>query len=89
MRWEPPKRFRYVTALEDAVPPDRLGELVDRLLAAYVAPGGRLILSAYADGARPPRPLFVDLAAAGHPADGPIHIDRPGRSPLLSAWIDA
>lgn len=83
MTWEPPTRFRYVTVLDDAVPPDRLGDLLERLLDRYVAPGGRLIISSYAD-----RALFDDLAAAGYPPDGTIHIDRPGRTPLRTAWID-
>ncbi len=89
MSWSPPMRFRYVTALDDAVPPARLGDLVDRLLANVVDPGGRVIVSSYTDANRTPRPLFDDLARAGHPPDGVIHIDRPGRFPLLTAWLDA
>ena len=46
MKWSPPRQFSYVTALEDQVPPSRLGDLVDRLLGAFVEPGGRLIISA-------------------------------------------
>jgi hypothetical protein len=87
--WAPPSRFRYVTALDDAVPPSRLGDLVQRLLDVAVAPGGRLIVSAYATSDGSPRPLFEDLAAVGFPPDGVIHIDRPGRGPLRTAWIDA
>jgi hypothetical protein len=88
MSWTPSARFRYVTATEDAVPPDRLGELVDRLLS-FLSPGGRLIISSYTNAERVPRPLFDDLAAVGHAPDGIIHIDRPHRHPLLTAWIDA
>jgi hypothetical protein len=33
--------------------------------------------------------LFNDLRSAGHPPDGVIRIDRPGKAPLLSAWLDA
>lgn len=89
MSWTPHMRFRYVTVLDDVVPPDRLGDLVARLLNDFVAHGGRLIVSAY--GAPPEgnsRDLFQDLTAAGHPPDGTIHIDRPGRNPLRTAWLN-
>jgi SAM-dependent methyltransferase len=88
MAWAPPRRFRYVTATDDVVPPDRLGDLVERLLGRFVSPGGRLILSSYTSPGRPPRPLFDDLVKVGHPPDGVIRIDRPRRSPLLTAWIE-
>jgi hypothetical protein len=88
MTWTPPMRFRYVTAVDDAVPHDRLGALVDRLLDDFVAPGGRLVLSSYTNADRSPRPLFHDLAAAGHPPDGVIRIERPHRHPLMTAWLD-
>lgn len=88
MTWVPPKKFRYVTALDDAVPSGQLGELVARLLAEFVEPGGRLIMSSYTNAGRDPRRLFDDLRACGFAPSGTIHIDRPGRAPLLSAWID-
>jgi hypothetical protein len=47
------------------------------------------IISSYTDAGQLPRRLFDDLTAAGHPPDGIIHIDRPGRSPLITAWLDA
>jgi hypothetical protein len=47
MTWTPSRRFTYVTALDDQVPPGRLGDLVARLLAEFVEPGGRLIVSSY------------------------------------------
>lgn len=77
MSWTPPTRFRYVTVPEDVVPPDRLGGLIDRLLAEFVAPGGRLIVSSYTDKGQVPRPLFDDLTACGHPPDGIIHSTAP------------
>jgi hypothetical protein len=89
MSWTPPRRFRYVTTLNDAVPPDRLDALVTRLLSDLVAPGGRLIISSYTNAGHPPRPLFEELRATGHPPNGIIHIDRPSRGPLLTAWLDA
>jgi hypothetical protein len=88
MTWKPPRRFTYVTALDDQVPPGRLADLVARLLAEFVEAGGRLIVSSYSDSDGVPRPLFDDLSDAGYPPDGQIRIDRPRRHPLLSAWID-
>jgi hypothetical protein len=79
----------YVTVLDDAVPHDRLDVLVARLLRDVVDPGGRVIVSSYTDAGQPPRQLFDDLRAAGHPPAGIVHIDRPGRCPLLTAWLDA
>ena len=87
MDWRPPHRFTYVTVLEDAVPPQRLADLVGHV-SAFVEPGGRLIISSYANNGVPPRALFEDLDEIGHPPDGRIHIDRPGRSPLVTAWFD-
>lgn len=87
MSWEPAEPFRYVTALTEFAPPDRLGLLVDRLLR-FVEPGGRLILSSYTDRDATPRPLVDDLDAAGHRPDGIIHLDRPGRHPLQTVWFD-
>ncbi len=89
MTWRPPHRFRYVTALDDAVPIDRLGALVARLLADVVDAGGRLILSSYTDRGARPRRLVDDLARSGRRPDGIIHIDRPGRPPLQTVWFDA
>jgi hypothetical protein len=88
MSWAPPTRFRYVTAPDDVVPPDRLGDLFARLRTDFVASGGRAIISSYTDTGQRPRPLFDDLTRAGHPPHGVIHIDRPGRSPLMTGWFD-
>jgi hypothetical protein len=89
MRWSPPRRFTYVTALEDQVPPRRLGDLVKRLLGQFIEPHGRLIISAYTDPHTVPRDLFGDLTACGHQPDGRILIERPGRNPLTTAWLNA
>lgn len=88
MAWEPPMRFRYVTALDDLVPPDRLADMVERLSERFVEPGGRLIISSYTNPNEDPRPLFEHLAAIGRAPNGVIHIDRPGRHPLRTAWIN-
>ncbi|HKA82638.1 MAG TPA: methyltransferase domain-containing protein [Acidimicrobiales bacterium] len=89
MSWKPARRFRYVTTLDDLVPPGRLADLVARLLREFVEPGGRLIVSSYTGSDSVPRPLFDNLGDAGYPPDGLIRIDRPRRHPLLTAWIDA
>ena len=89
MQWNPIRRFTYATVLEDQVPPSRLGDLVARLLAVFVEPGGRLIISAYANNDDPPRRLFDDLVACGYEPGGRIYIERPGRGPLITAWLDA
>ena len=89
MTRDPPMRFHYVTALDDLVPPDRLSELVERLMTKFVDEGGRLILSSYADRERPARDLFSELAELGHRRDGVIHVDRPGRATLRTAWVNA
>jgi hypothetical protein len=87
MSWTPPRCFRYVTALDDSVPPGCLGQLVARLLELFVEDGGRLIISSYAN--RSADTLFADLENAGFAPSGRIRIDRPGRGTLVTAWIDA
>ena len=88
MHWSPPRRFTYVTALEDQVPPDRLSDLVDRLLDEFLELDGRLIVSAYTNRDESPRDLFGDLMACGHEPAGRISIERPGRGPLITAWLN-
>lgn len=88
LTWDPPRRFRYVTALTETVPDDLVGLLAERLLDRLVEDGGRLILSSYTDGDARPRPLVDDLAAAGWIPDGVIRIERPGRHPLQTVWFD-
>ncbi len=56
MTWNPPRRYGYLTVLDDAVPPDRLGTLVERCRTALVEPGGRLIVSSYTDRGVAPAP---------------------------------
>ncbi len=51
MKFEPPIRFDYVTALADVVPIQSRGALLMRLANLYLKPGGRLILSCYRPGA--------------------------------------
>jgi hypothetical protein len=88
MSWSPPRQFTYVTALEDQVPPNRLGDLVKRLLDVFVEPAGRLIISAYANEDGVPRDLLGDLVACGREPSGRIFIERPDGRPLITAWLD-
>ena len=45
--WTPPQRFDFVRTGLDYVPPRRRRDLVQRLLADVVAPGGRLIIGTH------------------------------------------
>jgi len=88
MTWQPPHQFRYVTALNDAVPAPLLGDYLHRLLTQYVRPGGRLILSSYTDRGDTPRHLHHEVVAFGYEPSGTITIDRPSQNPLQTIWID-
>jgi hypothetical protein len=52
-------------------------------------PAGGLIVSVYTNADDVPRDLFGDLAACDYEPDGTIFIERPGRRPLITAWLDA
>jgi SAM-dependent methyltransferase len=45
--WNPPRRFDYVRTEMVYVPPTRRREYIERLLATFVAPRGRLIICSY------------------------------------------
>ena len=47
--WTPPRRFDYVRAGLEYVPPRRQRDLIVRLLAEVVAPGGRLIIGTFSE----------------------------------------
>jgi len=47
LEWEPPRRFDFVRTELVYAPKERRRELVERLLARVVAPGGRLIVCGY------------------------------------------
>ncbi|MGD7706827.1 class I SAM-dependent methyltransferase [Microlunatus sp. Y2014] len=81
-------RFDLVHMLLDVVPMDRWAQLVDHLLAAVVAPGGRLLLSQYG----PVRPAMAPDAVVtrlGRQVAGrcrpPQRKDRPAEAP--SVWL--
>jgi SAM-dependent methyltransferase len=70
--WKPTMRFDFVRTELVYVPPSRRREYADRLLARFVAPGGRLIICSYGssrpEGARA-EPLVDELRAWGLPLD--------------------
>jgi SAM-dependent methyltransferase len=70
--WRPPRKFRYVYTLHDCVPEELFGNYVDRLLARYVEPGGRLVVGAYGSYSQnlPARDLARELADAGYGVAG-------------------
>lgn len=86
--WQPPRRFRWVYALHDCVPPDYLAEYVRRLLARAVAPDGRLIVGAYGSRSRQLAP--PDVAALLRSAGFTVSGSSEGGSPTIArfAWID-
>lgn len=87
--WQPPRRFDFVYALIDCVPPDFEAELAAQLLDRALFPGGRLIVGDYGSRSqnRPPRPLAELFAGYGFEIAG----SAPGGDPPITAfaWIDA
>jgi SAM-dependent methyltransferase len=66
LTWEPPRRFEFVRTELVYVPDALHGRLLDRLLGAAVAPGGRLIVCGYGSprsnvAAHPVRRVVHDL----------------------------
>jgi SAM-dependent methyltransferase len=70
--WEPPARFDFVRTELVYVPCSRRREYAQRLLARFVAPGGRLILCSYGSS-RPEgdraEPLVDEIGSWGLPID--------------------
>lgn len=86
--WDPPRGFQYVYTLYDCVPPEFLGEYVERALARMVSPGGRLIIGAYGSRSRgtPPFDIRGFLKSRGFSVTGSA---EGGNPPITSfAWID-
>jgi SAM-dependent methyltransferase len=87
--WRPPRRFTYVYAVCDCVPPQSLAAFVQHLLSCVTAPGGRLIVGAYGSRARGEPAARIDalLAAAGFSVAGGRSAGEPETARF--AWIDA
>jgi SAM-dependent methyltransferase len=85
--WKPPRRYRYVYTLTDIVPPDRFDRLVERLLAEFVEPGGRLVVGAYGSRSRKLEPRNVAAMLRSH---GVVSGEAAGGDPIVTrfAWID-
>jgi SAM-dependent methyltransferase len=97
MKFEPPIRFDYVTALADAVPIQSRGALVKRLARLYLKRGGRLILSCYRPGgfligkpALEAESAVEILRAEGFEPVGEAEVRDPltGAPKVRVAWID-
>ncbi len=90
LHWSPPRRFDFVCCAELAyVPRDRERELFERLLAEYVAPGGRLILGPYSEE-RDDRQMEGRVRAWGHEPTGyceKSHLTEP-RLCKRMLWFD-
>jgi hypothetical protein len=78
--WDPPQCFEYVRTEMVYVPPTRRREYVERLLATFVAPKGRLIVCSYGssrpEGVRA-ETLIDELHAWGLPVEGVHDVRSP------------
>jgi SAM-dependent methyltransferase len=65
--WKPARRFRYVYMLLDVVPADDAPQHLSRVVADFVAPGGRLIVGDYGSHSRriPARDVAAVLRTSG------------------------
>ena len=85
--WEPPRTFRYVYQLLDVIPDEYLAAHLPRLLARFVAPGGRLIVGDYGSHSRgiPARDVAAVLRGAGLTVAGTSVADSVQRTRF--AWV--
>ena len=89
--WEPPRRWTFVTALMDAVPPSGLADLVHRLLERFAEPGGRIIISSYGSSRlrEPAEAVAERLVADGFEVAGSARAIVSAIIVTQTAWIDA
>jgi SAM-dependent methyltransferase len=96
MSFEPPNRFDFVTALSDAVAPNRCAAMVERIARLYLKKSGRVILSCYGPGgfitatkasADDPRRFVVEagMRAAGYAENCD---EASGLLKTRTAWAD-
>lgn len=91
-RWEPLRRWTFVTALVDAVPPGGLSGLLRRLLDRFAERDGRVILSSYGSSRRraPAEAVADRVRAEGFDVTGSAEARSVGGVIVTStAWIDA
>jgi hypothetical protein len=87
--WAPPRRFDFVRTGLDYVPPPRRRELVEHLLLAVVAPGGRLIVGVFNEEKHERRTEEL-VSSWGFGIAG--RLDAPHRDPRVVYrvfWLDA
>lgn len=86
--WEPPRRFRYVYCLLDAVPGNDLADHLHRLLERIVSPGGRLLVGDYGSRSRgfPAHEVAAILRSAGLTVAGSA---TAGDGIARFAWVDS
>jgi hypothetical protein len=91
MDWEPPRRWTFVTALTDAVPPSGLVDVVHRLLEGFAERGGRVIISSYGSSRRrePAEAVPERLVADGFEVAGSAQAIVSAIIVTQTAWIDA
>jgi trans-aconitate methyltransferase len=88
LRWKPPRRFDFVRAGLEYVPPPCRPDLVRHLLEGACAPGGRLILGVRNE-LRAADPLEREVAEWGFEIAG--RAERPHSDPRVvrrAFWID-
>jgi SAM-dependent methyltransferase len=87
--WVPPRRFEYVRAGLDYVPPTRRRDLVEHLIADAVTPEGRLIVGVFNEE-KDERRTEEQVASWGFEIAG--RVDAEHRDPRVAYrvfWLDA
>jgi hypothetical protein len=90
--WEPTRRWTFVTALTDAVPPAGLATLVRRLLDRFAEPAGRVIVSSYGSSTlrQPAEDVAERLSEEGFDVAGAAQArSADGIIVTQTVWIDA
>ena len=90
--WDPPRRWMFVTALTDAVPPSSVADLVLRLIDRFAEPDGRVVVSSYGSSRllEPAEAVAERLAADGFRVAGSSQArSNQGVIVTQTAWIDA
>lgn len=91
MTWEPPRRFDFARTELVYVPEARRADLVGRLLARVVAPGGRLLVCSYGSVRRdePSEDLAALLTSWGCQVAGMAEACEDGVVVTRVAWVEA